>query len=505
MDPTDSALLERYAQANDQAAFAELVRRHLNLVYSVARRQVRSRELAEEVAQSVFADLAVQVRRSPLRAPLGAWLYVVARRSGIDAVRRESRRQARDQAAFELSAMNTLSPTWPRIEPLLDEAMAALPDLDRGALILRYLENRSLREVGAALGTSENAAQKRISRGLEQLRGSLARRGVAVSAGVLATDLAVHSLEAAPAALYGAIAAATGASGAAALTVTTLAMTTAQKALLTTAAALVLALGAYQASLNNGLRADLQRQVAALRESRDREQRLRGERDELLRRQAETAQAAQAVIMRPAEPPAGPAPAPEPSRANAGPVQILQDSNTLADGFVQELALTEPEQARVLAALQQSRDKLTELGVSHATLTNQPDGTVLIAIAPFAEGQAIYDDLMTALGEALGNERMGTFREVYHGDALGLVLGNFGAGPRTIRVTRVPPNYTGLLPGGVRLAPTNAGGFMVMDSVRTPNAYGMDSVGLLQDVASRAILKPFAERLNAMALYQGAP
>src|SRR5688572_6627121 len=106
---TDLHLLKRYANDRAEDAFAELVRRHVDLVHSAALRQVRSPQLAEEVTQSAFTDLARNADKltnatggSPV---LTAWLYQVTRRTAIDVVRREARRQLREQIATEMNAM----------------------------------------------------------------------------------------------------------------------------------------------------------------------------------------------------------------------------------------------------------------------------------------------------------------------------------------------------------------------------------------------------------------
>src|SRR5436190_812171 len=101
MDLDDHELLRRYAYQSEESAFAELVRRHLNLVYSAARRQTRSSDLAQDVAHSVFIDLARAARNFDARTPLVAWLFLVTRRTAIDTIRRESRRQAREHLALE--------------------------------------------------------------------------------------------------------------------------------------------------------------------------------------------------------------------------------------------------------------------------------------------------------------------------------------------------------------------------------------------------------------------
>src|SRR5882724_6794859 len=179
----DLDLLGEFTRHQSQDAFTALVQRHLNLVYCAALRRVRSPQLAEEVAQSVFTDLARSAARLKSDTILTAWLYQVTRRTAIDVVRREASRQLREQIATE---MNATTADWTHIEPLLDEAMHALDDTDRAAVLLRYFENKSLREVGATLGTSEDAAQKRVTRAVERLREFFTKRGVAVGTSGLA-------------------------------------------------------------------------------------------------------------------------------------------------------------------------------------------------------------------------------------------------------------------------------------------------------------------------------
>jgi len=198
MSETDLELLNRYTRQHAEDAFAEIVRRHLDLVHSAALRQVRSPQLAEEVAQSVFTDLARNAHRLAPDTMLTAWLYQVTRRTAIDVVRREARRQLREQIATEMNAMNATAADWTHIEPLLDEAMHALDDTDRTAVLLRYFENKSLREVGQTLGTSEDAAQKRVSRAIERLREFFAKHDVTVGASGLVVVISTNAVQAAP-------------------------------------------------------------------------------------------------------------------------------------------------------------------------------------------------------------------------------------------------------------------------------------------------------------------
>lgn len=242
----DLQLLRSYVArgADAEDAFASLVRRHVDLVYSVALRTARSPHHAEDVVQSVFVDLATRAAAFPPGTPLVAWLHVVTRRTAIDLVRRESRRQAREQAA-SVVAMNPVSTPWELIEPLLEEAVESLPPADRTAILLRFLENRSLREVGATLGLGDDAAQKRVSRALERLRTYFVRRGVTVTASGLAAELCGHAVVTAPASLAGSALSAALAGGSAA-TATTVVFSAGAKFLLAASAAGIAALVLFQ-------------------------------------------------------------------------------------------------------------------------------------------------------------------------------------------------------------------------------------------------------------------
>ena len=294
MSDTDLQLLARYTGQHAEDAFAELVRRHLDLVFSAALRQVRSPQLAEEVAQSAFTDLAHQARRLAPDTILTAWLYQVTRRTAIDVVRREARRQHREQVACELNAMNTPAADWTHIEPLLDEAMQALEETDRTAVLLRYFENKSAREMAQTLGTTEDAAQRRVSRAVERLRQFFDKRGVTIGASGLVIAISANSVQAAPAGLAVTISAAAALVGTSLATTATatatatkaIVMTTLQKTLITATIALAVGTGIYQARQASRLRDQvqtLQQQQAPLAEQI---QQLEQERDEAVKRLA---------------------------------------------------------------------------------------------------------------------------------------------------------------------------------------------------------------------------
>src|SRR6185436_6050006 len=207
MSETDLELLERYSRHQAEDAFAEIVRRHLDLVHSAALRQLRSPQLAEEVAQGAFVKLARHAHQLAPDTLVSAWLYQVTYHSAIDVVRREAGRQLREQIATEMNAMNATDDDWSQVAPLLDEAMHALDESDRAAVLLRYFENKSLREVGQSLGTSDDTAQKRVSRAVERLREFFAKRGVSVGARGLSVVISANAVQAAPVGLALSIAA----------------------------------------------------------------------------------------------------------------------------------------------------------------------------------------------------------------------------------------------------------------------------------------------------------
>ncbi len=238
-----------YAEHRTESAFAELVRRHLDFVHSAALRMVCDPHLAEDVTQSVFVALAKNAARLTERTNLCGWLHQTAQNIAAQTVRTIERRRAREQAAATMNQLlSTESNTsWEQIAPHLDAALGELDEPDRDALFFRYFKNYDLRTVGSALGISNDAVQKRVSRAVERLRDFLAKRGVTVGAGGLAIVISANAVQAAPVGLGVTITAATIAetavSASTLITATkTIAMTTLQKTLI--AAAFVAAVGA---------------------------------------------------------------------------------------------------------------------------------------------------------------------------------------------------------------------------------------------------------------------
>ncbi len=194
----DAQLLRQYVETGSEPAFRELVERHLPMVNATARRMVNGDgHLAQDVTQLVFTDLVRKAATLPTDVVLGGWLHRHTCYTALKAIRTESRRRTRERTAMELTAVNDSTGAdayWAQLAPVLDDALNRLDASDRDALVLRFLQQQDLRSIGRTLGTSEDTAQKRVSRALEKLRSILSRRGLALtSSALLAT-----SLEAAP-------------------------------------------------------------------------------------------------------------------------------------------------------------------------------------------------------------------------------------------------------------------------------------------------------------------
>jgi RNA polymerase sigma factor (sigma-70 family) len=204
----DMDLLRDYATRHSEEAFATLVTRHIDMVYSAALRHTRNHHQAQEISQAVFVVLARKAPSFNPRTVLAGWLFETARLTAANYVRGEIRRARREQeACMQFDPDNRDEDTWKHVIPILNEIIGALREKDRDAVVLRFLLGKDYREVGAALGATEEAAQMRVSRALEKMRKMFARRGVALSAAALGGALAAQGTQAAPAGLAAKVAA----------------------------------------------------------------------------------------------------------------------------------------------------------------------------------------------------------------------------------------------------------------------------------------------------------
>lgn len=204
-EESDIELLQEYARTKSESAFAELVSRHVSLVYSVALRQVRDPHLAEDITQTVFLILA---RKAPSLSPntiLPGWLCRTARFAAAKAWTLRQRREHREQEAYMQQSLHDsareTAENWREIEPHLEAALAQLGAKDHDALVMRYFQGQPFQQVAAALGSSEASAKMRVGRAIDKLRNIFTKRGIKISASLLAAAVASHSVQAAPATL----------------------------------------------------------------------------------------------------------------------------------------------------------------------------------------------------------------------------------------------------------------------------------------------------------------
>lgn len=379
MTTDDMALVREFSVRHSDAAFATLVQRHVNLVYSAAHRQVGDAHLAQEITQAVFLVLARKATALGSTTILSAWLYRTTRYVAADALRSQRRRAQREQEAYMQSQLNdSTTDAWSQLAPMLDEAMADLGETDRSALVLRFFENRTAAEIAAALRVKEAAAQKRVARALEKLRKIFLRRGVALSTASIAGAISANSISAAPVAVAVSVAQIVGTSAVATASTLTLmkgvlGLMTISKLQLGTVGVLVVAGLATPLLLEHRANARLREENLALRQPQaataatpagvepavsDELERLRREHAELLKLRGEIARLRgveqELTRLRSATSNAGP------KAATSNPATALQDlpKDSWSDaGFATPLAAL---QTRGWAVLNANRERFKE-------------------------------------------------------------------------------------------------------------------------------------------------
>jgi RNA polymerase sigma factor (sigma-70 family) len=196
--PDDHALLLSYARSRDAEAFALLVKRYSVLVFSVAKRVTGNTATAEDVTQDCFFALARHA--ASIRGSLSNWLHRVALNRSLQVVRNESRRQRHEDRALRSSDLDDGS-RWQQMAPLVDVALAELPEELREPLVQHFLLGRPQTQVAENLHVSQSTVYRRLQEGIERLREHLKRTGVACGAATLSAILAKNANSAVPARL----------------------------------------------------------------------------------------------------------------------------------------------------------------------------------------------------------------------------------------------------------------------------------------------------------------
>jgi RNA polymerase sigma factor (sigma-70 family) len=197
---SDMDLLREFAENGSESAFAELVERHLNMVYSAALRRVGDVHSAEDVAQVVFLILARKAGRLGSHTALAGWLYEATRFTSSKLLRTRIRQQNREREAAmqNLNAESSPDPAWGRLAPFLEQGMEKLSSTERAILVMRFFENKSSSETASALGIGEWAARKRTSRAVDKLRRFFSKRGVTLTSTIIIAAISGNSVQAAP-------------------------------------------------------------------------------------------------------------------------------------------------------------------------------------------------------------------------------------------------------------------------------------------------------------------
>lgn len=197
--PSDTALLSLFAEHRDENAFAELVRRHCGLVLGVSRRVLRNPHDVEDVFQATFLVLARDVARIQKQRSLSNWLYGVAYRLAMLVVRRKVRRRETELTEPPMMVNRDVLDDLAELhdQQLIDDELHALPEKYRQPLVLHYFSGRTQQQVAEELGLTIGAVDGLLKRGRKELRGRLARRGIAIGAALAAVQASQHVASAA--------------------------------------------------------------------------------------------------------------------------------------------------------------------------------------------------------------------------------------------------------------------------------------------------------------------
>lgn len=195
---TDWQLLQRFVEARDEAAFAELVEWHGPMVFGVCRRVLGHTQDAEDAFQATFMALARRGSALVRRGQLANWLHRVARNFALKQREATARRRTRETPMHDIPQPAAAPNPWSDLEPLLDRELERLPEKYRAAILLCDIEGNTRKQAAERLGWPEGTLSTRLLRARALLASRLTRQRIALSAGTLAAILAQNSASAAP-------------------------------------------------------------------------------------------------------------------------------------------------------------------------------------------------------------------------------------------------------------------------------------------------------------------
>src|SRR5688572_7885585 len=188
--PSDAELLAAFVASRDEAAFAEVVRRHGPLVFGTCRRLLGNEHDAADAFQAVFLVLSRKAASIRSRQALGAWLYHVAYRTSMKARAVSFKRKAREGQVSAMPEPAVEGTPVDDVMQVLDEELRRLPVKYQQPVILCDLQGQSRKEVAAQLKLPEGTLSSRLATARKELAARLRRRGIEVSASALAGILA---------------------------------------------------------------------------------------------------------------------------------------------------------------------------------------------------------------------------------------------------------------------------------------------------------------------------
>src|SRR5262245_47662045 len=193
---TDAQLLERFVGRRDEAGFEALLRRHGPMVWGVCRRVLGNEADAEDAFQATFLVLVRKAASLADPGAVGNWLYGVAQNTALKAKDMNSKRRAKERQAGLRPPAAPEEP-WQQLQLVLDAELRQLPDKYRTPIVLCDLEGRSVKDAAVQLGCPQGTVASRLARGRVMLARRLARHGLVLSSGALASVLAQNTASAA--------------------------------------------------------------------------------------------------------------------------------------------------------------------------------------------------------------------------------------------------------------------------------------------------------------------